>query len=259
MTYPPIIPGFPLQVYPRAGSVVPPTTGPLQDCRDGQGGQAAHCPSPIQAATYTAPMVTPIVALLLPNYVYPPMAAGLPQPQPMYHRETQGFPSQNYCVVPPLNQVPFLSPSYFNSPNNQFAPQARHPAPSVYCSPSPEMPKATAEAQSRSSTPQSGGCGGPASPPLFQSRCSSPLNLVELELSVDRQDSTALPSGGQGNSMAEWEKSTGATQAKERELKQVTQEKGVWLCLISPRPFLTFSLLRAHKCLQLLAACKLLC
>ncbi|XP_075877510.1 period circadian protein homolog 2 isoform X2 [Nelusetta ayraudi] len=220
MTYPPIIPGFPLQVYPRAGSVVLPTTGPLQDCRDDQGRQAAHCPSPIQAATYTAPMVTPIVALLLPNYVYPPIAAGLPQPQPMYHRETQGFPSQNYCVVPPSNQVPFLSPSYFNPPNNQFTPQARHPAPSVYCSSSPETPKAAAEAQSRSSTPQSAGCGGPASPPLFQSRCSSPLNLVELELSVDRQDSTVLPSGGQGNSMAEWEKSTGATQAKERELKQ---------------------------------------
>lgn len=204
MTYPPIIPGFPLQVYPRDGSVVPPATGPLQDCTNGQGGQAAHCPSPIQTATYTAPMVTPIVALLLPNYVCPTMAVGLPQPQPVYHRETRGFPSQNYFVVPPSNQVPFSSPSYFNSPNNQFFPQA--------------------EAQSRSSTPQSGGCGGPASPPLFQSRCSSPLNLVELELSLDRQDST-VPREGQGNSMAEWEKSAGATQAKKRDVKQVTQEK----------------------------------
>lgn len=226
MTYPPIIPGFPLQIYPRSGSVVPPTASPLQDYRDSQGGQAPHGPSPIHAAPYGAPMVTPIVALLLPNYVYPPMAAGLPQP--MYHRETQGFPSQSYCVVPPTGQVPFLAHStYFDPQNSQFVPQARHPAPSVFCSPSPETPKAATEAQSRSSTPQSGGCGGPASPPLFQSRCSSPLNLVELELSVDRQDSTVLPTGGQGNSMAEWDKSAGATQAKEREIKQVTEgEKG---------------------------------
>lgn len=246
ITYPPIIPGFPLQVYPRASSVVPPTSGPLQDSRDNQGGQSPHCPSPLHAATYTAPMVTPIVALLLPNYVYPPMATGPPQLQPMYHREPHGFPCQDYCVAPPLRQMPFLPLSYFDSPNNQCPPQVRHPAPPVDCSPSPEIPKAAAEAQSRSSTPQSGGCGGPASPPLFQSRCSSPLNLVELELSADRQDNTALPTGGQGNSMAEWEKSAGATQVKERELKQVTEEILSWACLISPQPFLSFSRLRAH-------------
>lgn len=224
ISYPPIIPGFPLQVYPRAGSVVPPTTDPLQNCTNNQGSQAPHCPSPMGAATYTAPMVPPFVALLLPNYVYPPMSTGLPQLQPMYHGEPPGFTHQNYSVASLPSHVPFLPQPYFNYLNTQCTPQARHPAPSGYFSPSPQIPKAATEAQSRSSTPQSGGCGGPASPPLFQSRCSSPLNLVELELSVDRQDSTALPSGGQGSSMAEWEKSAGAIQVKERELKQVTIE-----------------------------------
>lgn len=41
---------------------------------------------------------------------------------------------------------------------------------------------------------------------------------------MDRQDSTTLPSGGQGNGVAEWEKNDAATQVKERELKQVTGE-----------------------------------
>lgn len=241
MTYPPMIPGFPLQVYPRTGSVVPPTNATLQGCRDGQGSQAPHCPPSIPAATYTTPMVTPVVALLLPNYVYPSVAAGMSPPQPMYHAEAGGFPTQtqSYCLAVPPNQVPFLAPPTFNVPNhfnsqNQFTPQARHQTPSVYFSPSPETPKALAEVPSRSSTPQSGGFGGPASPPMFQSRCSSPLNLVELELSVDRQDSTALSSGGQGNNMAEREKGTNITQTKERELKQVTKEPKVWLCSISP-------------------------
>ena len=81
------------------------------------------------------------------------------------------------------------------------------------------------EGQSRSSTPQSGGGDGHASPPMFQSRCSSPLNLLELELSVDRQDSTVLSFGGPGNSTADRDKGGSGSQAKERELKQVNNKR----------------------------------
>ncbi|XP_035526409.1 period circadian protein homolog 2 isoform X5 [Morone saxatilis] len=227
MAYPSVMPGYPLPVYPRASSVAPCTDANLQGFRDNQGTQAPPCPSSIQAPPYTAPIVTPIVALVLPNYVYPPMAPGMPppQPQPVYHAEAGGFPPQTqpFCQAAFPGQVPFTAPPTFSVQNqfnsqNHFAPQAGYLAPSFYFPPSSETPKAPMEGQSRSSTPQSGGGGGPASPPLFQSRCSSPLNLLELELSVDKQDSTAVSSGGQGNNAAEREKGASGNQAKE--LKQ---------------------------------------
>uniref|UniRef100_A0A8C4DAK2 Period circadian protein homolog 2 n=1 Tax=Dicentrarchus labrax TaxID=13489 RepID=A0A8C4DAK2_DICLA len=229
MAYPSVMPGYPLPVYPRASSVAPCTDANLQGFRDNQGSQAPPCPSSIQAPPYTAPIVTPIVALVLPNYVYPPMAPGMPPPppQPVYHAEAGGFPPQTqpFCQAAFPGQVPFTAPPTFSVQNqftsqNHFAPQAGYLAPSFYFPPSSETPKAPMEGQSRSSTPQSGGGGGPASPPLFQSRCSSPLNLLELELSVDKQDSTAVSSGGQGNNAAEREKGASGNQAKE--LKQAS-------------------------------------
>uniref|UniRef100_A0A3Q3XLK0 Period circadian protein homolog 2 n=1 Tax=Mola mola TaxID=94237 RepID=A0A3Q3XLK0_MOLML len=232
MAYPSMIPGFPLHVYPRTSPAAPHTDATLQGCRDNQGTQAPPCPSSIQPAPYTAPMVTPFVALVLPNYMYPPMAGGVPPHQPVYHADTGGFPAQMQPLFQAAfpGQVPFtVTPSFsvpnqFNSPQYQFAPQGGYQNPPFCFPPSSETSKARAEGQSRSSTPQSGGCGDRVSPPMFQSRCSSPLNLLELELSVDRQDSTALSSGGQGNNMAEREKAAIGSQAKERELKQVKEK-----------------------------------
>lgn len=252
MAFPSMIPGFPVQVYPRASSAAPFTDGTLQDCRDNQGPQAPPCPPSIHLAPYTAPMVTPIVALVMPNYVYPPVATGLPTPQPVYHAETGGFPTQTqpFSQAAFSGQVPFTALPSFNVQNqfnsqNHSAPQTGYLTPSFYFSPSSETPKAPAEGQSRSSTPQSGGCGGPASPPMFQSRCSSPLNLLELELSVDRQDGTALSSGGQGNNMTEKEKGAIGTQTKERELKQVNEEtKSLFGGFSSFYLFLSFSSLK---------------
>lgn len=244
MAYPSVMPGYPLPVYPRASSVAPRTDAPLQGFRDNQGTQAPPCPSSIHPSPYTAPMVTPIVALVLPNYMYPPMAPVLPPTQPVYHAETGGFPTQTqpFCQAAFPGQVPFTAPPSFSvqnqfNPQHHFAPQPGYLAPSFYFPPSTETPKAPVEGQSRSSTPQSGGGGGPASPPLFQSRCSSPLNLLELELSVDRQDSAVLSSGGQGNNTAEREKGTSVCQAKERELKQVNKETNL-CCLLSSFLFL---------------------
>uniref|UniRef100_A0A665T7Q3 Period circadian protein homolog 2 n=1 Tax=Echeneis naucrates TaxID=173247 RepID=A0A665T7Q3_ECHNA len=171
MAYPTVMPGYPLQVYPGASSVTTRRDTTLAGFGDNQGAQAPSCPPAMHPAQYTAPIVTPVVALVLPNYMYSPMAPGPPPPQP------------------------------FNS-QNHFAHQAG------YTSPPMETPKAPAEGQSRASTPQSGAGGGQTSPPLFHSRCSSPLNLLELELSVDKQDNTVLVSAGQGTNVSEREKAT---------------------------------------------------
>ncbi|XP_022058826.2 period circadian protein homolog 2 isoform X1 [Acanthochromis polyacanthus] len=227
MAYPAMVPGYPLQVYSTGDTVAPPTDAPLQGFGDNQGAQAPPCPPSIQAAPFTSPIVTPIVALVLPNYLYPLISPAPPPPQPVYHTETGGFPAQTAPFVQAafpgqgtFTYLPSFSSQNQLNPQNHFASQTGFVTSSVYCPPSSETPKPPVEGQSRSSTPQTGGAGGQTSPPLFQSRCSSPLNLLELELSVDRQDSTVLSSGGQVNNTAEREKGTSGNQAKERELKQ---------------------------------------
>lgn len=224
MALPAVMPGYPLQVYPRADSIAARTDAAPQDFRDNQGAQAPPSSSSIHSAPYTSPMVTPIVALVLPNYLYPIMGPGPPPQQPVYQTETGVFPTQ----MLPFGQAAFPFPSSFSSQTqlntqSNITPQAGNSTPSFYVPPSSETPKPSVEAQSRSSTPQSGNAEGQASPCLFQSRCSSPLNLLELELSVDKQDSGILSSGGQGNSTAERAQGASANQAKERELNQVIQ------------------------------------
>ncbi|XP_047445193.1 period circadian protein homolog 2 isoform X3 [Mugil cephalus] len=229
MAYPAVMSGYPLQVYPSpaASSVAPRTDATLQSFPDNQCPQAPVCPPPIQAPPFGAPMVTPVVALVMPNYLYPLMGPGPQPPHPVYQADTGGFPTQTqHCAQATFPGLgPFAPLPAFNG-HNQFngqshlIPQAGYLTPSFYFPPTTETPKAPVEGQSRSSTPQSGIAGGQASPPLFQSRCSSPLNLLELELSVDRQDSTAMSSVGQGNNTTEREKGASLNQAKERELKQ---------------------------------------
>uniref|UniRef100_A0A665T7N4 Period circadian protein homolog 2 n=1 Tax=Echeneis naucrates TaxID=173247 RepID=A0A665T7N4_ECHNA len=223
MAYPTVMPGYPLQVYPGASSVTTRRDTTLAGFGDNQGAQAPSCPPAMHPAQYTAPIVTPVVALVLPNYMYSPMAPGPPPPQPVYHQEAGAVPTQ----LQPFGQAAFpghatfaVQPAFgvqsqFNS-QNHFAHQAG------YTSPPMETPKAPAEGQSRASTPQSGAGGGQTSPPLFHSRCSSPLNLLELELSVDKQDNTVLVSAGQGTNVSEREKAACGNQTKERELKQTS-------------------------------------
>lgn len=245
MAYPSMIQPFPpVHSYSRASSAAPRIDATLQGGSNSQSTQAHACPSSINPAPYTASMVTPIVALVLPNYMYPPLAAGLPPQQPMYHAATAGFPTQMQSfgdlVTPFLGHVPFSAPPPVSFPNqfnsqHRSAPQVGSLTPSFCFPPTSEAPKVPMECQSRSTTPQSGRCGDPASPPMFQSGCSSPLNLLELELSVDRQDSIAPSSGGHGNNMAEREKGASGTQAKERELKQVNTV----ICLVSSSFFIS--------------------
>uniref|UniRef100_A0A673IL36 Period circadian protein homolog 1-like n=1 Tax=Sinocyclocheilus rhinocerous TaxID=307959 RepID=A0A673IL36_9TELE len=106
---------------------------------------------PLQNSQMVPPMVHPMMALVLPNYMFPQPNMGMPQP---FYSPNSAFP------FPAVNTV--------------------SPAPCQVLTPVPR-------AHSRSSTPQSyiqreavtereG-----AESPLFQSRCSSPLNLLQLE------------------------------------------------------------------------------
>ncbi|XP_023674588.1 period circadian protein homolog 2-like isoform X4 [Paramormyrops kingsleyae] len=231
-TYPAVLPTYPLQLFsgPRADPAV-------SSLGENQCGQDPRCPVP--PSPYTAPMVTPVVALVLPNYVFPQIG-GAPQ-QPFYP-EAASFPLQP--TFPPQPQFPplaaFPAPPTF-PPQPQFPPQAAFPAPPTFPQqpqfppqaafpapptfpPQPQFPPqgmfaaplfqygAPAEspkapvAGSRSSTPQS--TRDQASPPLFQSRCSSPLqlNLLQLEesqRSLECQEGAAPSGGTQGNNVGE--------------------------------------------------------
>lgn len=229
MAYPTVVPGYPLQVHPRAASTAPHTDDVLPGFGANQSTQVPTGPPFVPPVPYMAPMVSPVVALVLPNYIYPPVAPGpLPQ-QPACHAETGGFPSQVQPFVPapfPGQGTVFAAPPPIGVQHqlrsqNFFAPQAGYLSPSFHLPPSSDTPKAPAEGQSRSSTPQSGGRGDQTSPPLFQSRCSSPLNLLELEFSVERQDSNVLSSGGHGGHGGHAVDRESGGQSKDHELKLV--------------------------------------
>ncbi|XP_058876761.1 period circadian protein homolog 1-like isoform X2 [Acipenser ruthenus] len=99
-----------------------------------------------------APLVAPVMAFVLPNYMFPQLSA--PLPQPIYPNPPQMYP----CAPAAAAAAPALAPLR-------------------------ETPKPL----SRSSTPQSGSCPPHeregARSPLFESQCSSPLqlNLLQLE------------------------------------------------------------------------------
>lgn len=249
VAYPAVMPGYPLQVYPRTSSMASCTDPNLAGFGYNQGAQAPPCTPSVPSGPYSAPLVTPVVALVLPNYMYPPMVTVPAPPQPFYQTETGGFPTQAHhfgqTVFP--GQATFAGPTPFDAQNqfisqSPYATQAGFLAPLYYNPPPPEIPKAPVDCLSRSSTPHSLGGGGHASPPLFQSCCSSPLNLLQLELSVDRPDGAALSSGGQANA-GEREKGGSGSQAKDGELKQVRHTFNLF-SLLSPfllLPFLSFS------------------
>ncbi|KAJ6653046.1 hypothetical protein lerEdw1_010132 [Lerista edwardsae] len=116
MPYPAVMPTYPIPVFPPRPAAPQPSE-PAQN--------------PLSTPQFPASLVTPMVALVLPNYVFPQMNSSLP------HRA------------------------------------ACHP-------PGPEV---CTQAPSRSSTPHSLSQPERAESPLFESRCSSPLqlNLLQME------------------------------------------------------------------------------
>ncbi|XP_022534710.2 period circadian protein homolog 2 isoform X2 [Astyanax mexicanus] len=233
MAYPAVMPAYPLQVYPGTNTMAPRVDASLSGFGGSQCSQDPRCPiQPIQAP-FSAPLVTPMVALVLPNYMFPQI--GSTPRQPFYPEQgtfaaQPSFPPQT--VFPP--QTSFQPQTTVQFPvQTQFTTQNPFPPPTTFPTqpfqfplpndpPKPMEPELR-EAQSRSSTPQSMGGRDQPSPPLFQSRCSSPLqlNLLQLEesqRSMERQDSSAPSTGAQGNTSTAAEKTLAKTDKEQRSL-----------------------------------------
>ncbi|XP_023993017.1 period circadian protein homolog 1 isoform X1 [Salvelinus sp. IW2-2015] len=126
-------------------------------------------------------MVPPMMALVLPNYMFPQLHPNLPQMVTAMNTMGSPMPQPGAAMVTP-------GPQQFFNPNAGFP----FPGTSVMPCPMPTMPSLmrtampiqTQRPASGSSTPQSCsqvpvGQEG-AESPLFHSRCSSPLNLLQL-------------------------------------------------------------------------------
>uniref|UniRef100_A0A4W5L9X7 Period circadian clock 1b n=1 Tax=Hucho hucho TaxID=62062 RepID=A0A4W5L9X7_9TELE len=126
-------------------------------------------------------MVPPMMALVLPNYMFPQLNPNLPQMATAMNTMGNPMPQPGAAMVTP-------SPQQFFNPNAGFP----FPGTNVMPCPMPTMPSLmqttmpiqTQRPASGSSTPQS--CSQVpvdqegAESPLFHSRCSSPLNLLQL-------------------------------------------------------------------------------
>lgn len=191
MSFPAVMPAYPLPVFPAAGTVPPAPEASLSGFNQ-LPDSGSSCP--MQPSQFSAPLMTPVVALVLPNYVYPEMNNNVPQTlyhsQPNFPAAHSTFPSQP--VFP--TQPPFTTPS-------PFPQQAFFPTQPFHYNPPAESEKVPVteprNEPSRSCTPQSVGPQDQASPPLFQSRCSSPLNLLQLEETTKTAE-TGAPAGLHG-------------------------------------------------------------
>ncbi|XP_029436286.1 period circadian protein homolog 1 [Rhinatrema bivittatum] len=185
MPFPTIMPAYPLPVFhPRAS--MPPAPEPMpQDAR-----------YPMQPPQFPAPLVTPMVALVLPNFMFPQMGGPLP---PFY-------PSQGSFGGTPM--YPFPPP-----------PATQAPSTTAPATPGPE----TTHPASRSTTPHSLSQRDGAGSPLFESRCSSPLqlNLLQMEeapKSAERQEGGgASNQGGGAASNADWNASGAGSETAQKE------------------------------------------
>ncbi|EMP33303.1 Period circadian protein like protein 2 [Chelonia mydas] len=186
MSFPATMPAYPLPVFSAAGTVPPGPEACLSGFSDLPDSRN-NCP--MQPSQFSAPLVTPVVALVLPNYMYPQINNNLPQTlyngQPSFSAHPT-FSSQSvFSTQPPLAAPnPFPQQTFFPTQPfhyNTLAESKKTPAMESRNDPS------------RSSTPQSLGPQDHTSPPLFQSRCSSPLqlNLLQLEETPQSAESGA--------------------------------------------------------------------
>ncbi|XP_055432585.1 period circadian protein homolog 1 isoform X2 [Bubalus kerabau] len=137
---PPATPPFPAVVQPYPLPVFPPRGGPQP---------LPPAPTSVPPAAFPAPLVTPMVALVLPNYLFP-------------------TPSTYPYGAP---QMPAEGPP---------TPASRSPSPSL-----PSLPPSPPH------RPDS---------PLFNSRCSSPLQLNLLQLEEAPRGEGGAAAGGSGSS-----------------------------------------------------------
>ncbi len=167
------------------------------------------------------PVMPPVITFMMPNYMFPQLG----NPGPQLNPANSQLGGQLLAQMNPLGQFPSSAVDLqsFNPTIGQFNPlvsqmnpamltiiplQFYNPNP-LYTFPNfPPMPARNTytapHGQSRSSTPRSNGQQAGeregARSPLFQSRCSSPLNLLQLEeLQSNRTDTmqqTPPPGGG---------------------------------------------------------------
>ncbi|KAM4770667.1 period circadian protein homolog 2-like isoform 2-T2 [Rhinophrynus dorsalis] len=248
-----MLPAYPLPVFPAPHMPVPSETAPVPT--------TSTCPM----QPFSAPLLPPMVALVLPNYMYPPNPPpsvfpesaqqhvypaqsashgaqptfpasqptfppslptfstpqsafpspqlAFPAPQPAFPTPQPAFPAPQPTFTTPQPMLSALQPAFsIAQPTFPVArpifpvPQTNFPAiPSSYTpqpvqnsypgqpytyQPSPHTKKLR-ERVSRSSTTRD-----PPSPPLFQSRCSSPLQLNLLQL--EEAQKAEHPEGGTG-------------------------------------------------------------
>lgn len=167
------------------------------------------------------PVMPPVITFMMPNYMFPQLG----NPGPQLNPANSQLRGQLLAQMNPLGQFPSSAVGLqsFNPTIGQFNPlvsqmnpamptiiplQFYNPNP-LYTFPNfPPMPARNTytapHGQSRSSTPRSNGQQAGeregARSPIFQSRCSSPLNLLQLEeLQSNRTDTmqqTPPPGGG---------------------------------------------------------------
>nr|BAC98490.1 period 1 [Cynops pyrrhogaster] len=168
--YPTVMPGYSIPVFPTRTSMTP-----VSEPNQGTFGGAQNSPGmryPLAPPQYPAPMVTPMVALVLPNYIFPQMNSTMPQPF-FSSQSNFGGPMFPFTQPPPPPVQPQSGP--MSAPA-----EAGHPA-------------------SRSSTPQSMSQPDGSESPLFESRCSSPLQLNLLQMEETPKSSDRLEGGGASN------------------------------------------------------------
>ncbi|XP_063059323.1 period circadian protein homolog 1a isoform X2 [Engraulis encrasicolus] len=231
---------------------IPPTTVPQYAAPPGCMPYYPMYPGQMPTSQVMPPMAPPVMALILPNYMYPQLNTLMPQmslaggvpmnAQPMMpdlnfnQAMSTGTPGAPQHALPQMNPLgtpqfnpamlqmnpamnpaamgqPGLMPSMmpfnlagmpgavpqpFHNPNMMYSPFAN-----AASMPTPAAPMTSGLANpfaptlSRPCTPQSAGLANgdreEADSPLFHSRCSSPLNLVQLEeLAGNRAESVGV-------------------------------------------------------------------
>ncbi|KAM7377262.1 hypothetical protein PAMA_013857 [Pampus argenteus] len=178
----------------------------------------------------------PFAPGMLPIYpVYPPLAQPLPVPDPSRFPATQMVPPMMALVLPnymfpqmgaPISQ-PSANPGHFYNPNFTYPGTTPAVVPTVVSNP---MPIPGTGAPSRSSTPQSYSQAPAdregAESPLFQSRCSSPLNLLQLEESPSNrlEVATALAATQQATPSVQGASTGGQSSPNQRSSDDTSKE-----------------------------------
>lgn len=200
---PAVVPGYPL--YPIVPSATPAQTPTgTTKSQDAQGRPTAPA--------YPLPLVTPVVAFVVPSFVLPQIGTA---PRSPFYADTAVFrPQQSYNTQNPFqpqqayNTQHSLQPQPVYSTQQVLQPQQAYSTPQLIQNPqecSAHQPN-TGFAPQQPFTPQTPFPYGmtscpeppiaecPHSPPLFESRCSSPLQLDLLQMEEKQDCHSAAPS-----------------------------------------------------------------